>query len=322
MKALAPSVAIVLVAALSLPAMAQLVPPAPPRTPPSPEYTPPAPPPPPPPPTAPNPDAKPPAPGEPEKPLPSLVQKDEQGMIRPLKLPIEEGALRALDMDDAARAQLETALAARHTEIDRLVFENITLLMEIRATMAKVTDTTGIEDMTNTTKKARTFQPGSLLDSLSRAGAISPPQKSSASRIAKEYRMAIRSEVTDKVGRNNMTAMLAAAFKMQVDDFTAEAWQSLDRQLEAAAPFQEKLLKMLHLPAAQSTEVTKRLAGLKSPPAGTTAQVHAVEVLRGIFFDVLNDDTRVRLLLAANPSLADKPPADKPAPAPAPAPPK
>lgn len=306
-----------LAAATAVPARAQLVPPAPSKTPATPEYQPAKPVVPP----VPSSVRQPPppqTPAEPEKPLPSLIQKDAAGKIKPLTRPLDEAAVALLELDDPARARVEKSEAARRDEIDRLVIEKIGVLMEVRATMANLPASPDMDMMRTTTLKARAFNNNNkLLDRLIKDGAINPAEKTRAAAIAREYADARKQEIVGEVGHDVMK-MVTPAFVMTIDESLAEANLSLDRMLSGAAPRQEQLLAKVDMPAEMRTQANKRLGDLKkAPPPGKTGAEHRVAVLRSIFFDTLKPDQQRAFLTAAYPRLFEEKPAEKKAEEPA-----
>jgi len=287
-------------------AQAQLVPPAPPKSPAMPEYTPP-----PPPPAVPTPARSPDSapnvrPAEPEKPLASLIEKDEKGRIKPLKYPLDEAAVRALELSPEAKDKVEKSLLARRVEVDRIVVENLPALLDIRKAMMDATETTSMDVMTETSKKSTPFRANKLLDRLVKDGAITPNQKTQATNIAREYKTAMRDEATkDAGGHSNMQAMVLVGFKLTMQDFCAESFQELDRMLAESAPKAEELLKGLGLPAGHAA--LKSLPKLKG--TGAAAGKTAADSVKSIFYETLDADQQKAYLLAANPELkaADAP---------------
>jgi hypothetical protein len=261
-------------------------------------------------------------PAEPEKPLPSLVQKDEAGKIKPLTLPTDEAAVRLLDLDDQTRAKVEKSISARREEIDRMVVEKIDLLMEVRTAIANLPASPNVELMRTTAAKARTFSNNKLLDRLVKDGALSPAEKARAAAIAKAYGEARKQQIATDAGTDMMKG-IGPLFLMTVEDSIADANMSLDHMLAEAAPRQEQFLTKVDLPPDQRTEVNKRLADLKKKPAaGKTAVQQQVDVLRTIFLDILKPEQQRAFLTSAFPRLLEEKPAEKKADEPAPPGPK
>lgn len=294
-------------------AVAQLVPPAPPKLPSTPEYTPP-------PPVAPPvpiraPDGKAaPQPTEPEKALASLIERDEKGKIKPLAFPVDEAAVRALELNDDAKAKIATSLAARRDDLDLQVIDKLEDLLAVRKAIGEANEQTGVEVITETAKKTAAFRNNSLIDRLQRDGAITMMQKTQATKIAREYKSAVREEsIKDAGGSSNFQAMMLIGFRLTVDDLCGEAFKELDRMIIAAAPDAENLVKGMNLPA--SHPANRKVADAKRPaPAGKTQAEHQQGVLRGMFFDDFDLAQKQAFLRAANPGLVAKPKStDKPA---------
>ncbi|MGE3109667.1 MAG: hypothetical protein AB7G11_08285 [Phycisphaerales bacterium] len=294
--------------------LGQIVPPAPAKTPATPEYVPPPPPPTPVAPTPVRPSGDPnAAPAQPEKPLPSLIEKDAAGKIKPLRLPVDEAAVRALDLGEEGKTKLSAALESRRLEVGRLVVENLAALLEIQKVRKESSEATTLETMTSTARQAAPFRKNPLLDSLVRAGAISPLQKTHATEVAKEYKQAIREEaLKDAGGHGNMQAMALIGFRFTLDDFCGEASRELDRLLDESAPKAKDLITSMNLPADHAA--IKQIGSLDRPPAGKSK----ADALRSIFYSAMNDEERRSYLLLFKPALAtppepaaDAPPASK-----------
>ncbi len=289
-------------------AAGQFVPPVPAKTPATPEYSPPKPPPQPPPVPPTTPEAQPQPPAPPEEPLPSIVERDEKGNLKPLKVSVDEAAVRALKVDDAARAKIDAAMAARRDDVDRLVIEKIDVLLRARRALAETNESTSVGDMLAASTPARVFAEDKLLARLVREGAITAAQKSRAEQIVKEYRQAANTESIDRVGHNNIQAMALAGFRFTVYDMTIEAMASLDRQLGAAESGFEKLLAGLDpgLSKEQKAVVDKR----RGPHKKGVGRAERLEACHAVFFEVLDTDQQRALLTAASPGLFEKKPAE------------
>lgn len=293
--------AVAALAFLGSSALAQIVPPAPPKSPPAPEYVPPPPPPTPSPRESPTPvrpteDGR--NPDAPAKPLPSLLQKDSAGKIKPLTMPIDEAAVRALELSEAAKPKLDAAMIKRRTEVGRVIVENLADLIEIRTTMATANESTSLETMASTAQKTKPFRAVPLVDFLVKEGALTPAQKTQATQVAREYKGAIREEAMNSSGgHGNMNAMAFIGFKFTMDDFSGEAFRELDRVLDDSAPKADAILKGMNLPAGHAA--AKRLGELSKPPAGKSKS----DVVKSIFFDALSVDEKKTYLLAAKPEL-------------------
>lgn len=296
-------VAVMLTGSMACGAMAQLVPPAPPKTPPTPEYTPPPPPPKPPTPVAPQvrtPEA---APAAPEEALPTLVERDENGKVVALKMPVEEAAVRALKLDEETMKRVEASLKARRDDLDRLVVENIGMLVEFRKFADTVREESSLEAIQVEAKKAQPFNTFiKVLDRLARDSAIDPQTRSRAARIAREYQSASDAELMKGFEHSNTQQVILLGFKRFLGQAMSEAFASMDRQLAQAAPKMESLLEGLNLSGEMKVGAATRTRGL--PKAGTEAGDGArLEALRSIFNDVLGDEQRAALLRGARPDL-------------------
>ncbi len=299
------------------PALGQILPPTPPKSPATPEYVPPAPPPPqatPTParaPTAQTPAAAP----EETKPLPTLIELDAAGKIKPLKYPVEEAAVRSLGIGSAAgteeaKAKLDAAFAKRRLDVGRTIVEHMEPLMEVRKVLAEVTDTTSLDTMAKTATKVRPFRTNALLDFLVREGAVSPAQKTQATQVAREYKGKIREQaMNDSGGHGNMNAMALIGFKFTMDDFCGEAFRELDQLLQESTPTAEQTLRSLPGGAA----AVDRLRDLIKPGSGTAKP----DAVKTVFFELLSTQDKQAYLTTFKPELT--PPPAPPAPATPPA---
>lgn len=287
-------------------AMGQIVPPAPEKTPPTPEYTPP---PPPPTPKLTGPNATPEKPAV-ETPLPTLVERDDAGALKPLAMPAEEAAVRALKPDEETLKKVEASLAGRRDDLDRLVIEQVEALAELRTFAAKVDEKTSLDDITKTAKKALPFKNfQGVLDRLSREGAIEAQMRSRAQKVAQEYQKAADQELMKGFEHSNTQAMVVVGFRRYLATTVTEAHAALDRQLLAAGPRMTELLGAINAPADMKSKAASKLRGL---PSGDDAGAKAtrLKALQEVFFDVLGPEQRQALLKAASPRLFEAPAAE------------
>lgn len=277
-------------------AFGQLLPPTPEKTAPTPPYTPP-PPPPPPTPVAPK------APGTgttpaPDTPLPSLVERDEAGKLKPLGMPAEEAAVRALKLNEETMEKVEASLAARRDDLDRLVIENIEALVDLRKFADGASEQTPLDTFSTEAKKALPFKSfQGVLDRLSREGAIDPQTKSRAAKVAAEYTKAVNEELTKGFEHSNTQQMVLVGFRRYYLVTTEEAYQALDRMLKAAAGKAESLIEGVEMPGGMKSSAASALRGAGGD--GTKR----FEALKKVFYDVFGPAQRQPFLRAANPKL-------------------
>lgn len=286
-------------------AMGQLVPPAPPKMPATPEYTPPA--------VAPTPAVRPLDPSSPnakvpdqEKPLPTLIERDEKGKIKPLAMYADEAAVRALELTDDAKKQIATSLANRRDDMDVMVIEKLEDLLIVRKAVAEANEQTGMNVILETGTRTAGFKNNTIIDRLHKDGAITMVQKTQATKISREYKTAVKEEASKEVGGNsNFQALMLVSLRLSIDDVCGEAFKELDRMIEAAAPKAEQLVKGMNLPASHAAN--RKVADLKRPaPAGKTAAEHRLGVVRSMFKDDFDIGQKQAFLRAANPELVEK----------------
>jgi hypothetical protein len=241
------------------------------------------------------------------------VERDGTGALKPLGMPAEEAALRALKPSEETMKKVETSLAARRDDLDRLVVEQVESLVDLRAFAATVSEKSSLDDIQTTAKKALPFKnfPG-VLERLSREGAIDPQTKSRAQRVAQEYQKASDAELMKGFEHSSTQAMVVVGFRRYLATTTTEASAALDRQLLAAAPRTGELLTAINAPGEMKTGASAKLRGV---PAGDTDEAKAkrLEAMHGVFFDVLTPAQRQAFLKAASPRLFDPPAGAAPA---------
>ena len=261
------------------------IPPAAPKTP---EYVPPPPPPPP---------AEPPArpemkPGEPDKSLPSLIQKDEHGKIKPIEGSLDEAAIAAMNLDAETRKKIAASLAGRAGEIEKSVIERLDKALEARRVRATLADLKNLNQLMAVRDAAQPLITERALDRLLHDGAINATQRQQAEQMITAYQTALREERSSQTG-TDMMKIGAYVARDGFDELAGDSLAALDRMLARAAPRIEQLLGELDLDASQRAKADAAKAGL--PPI-TDAGPRRLEVARSIFFDILQLDQQRALL--------------------------
>lgn len=245
------------VAAAGLPAHAQLMGKVPPPPAPSPEYTPPAPPPPPP----------PPKPVEPEKPLPSLVKKDDAGKLVRYPQGVERAAIAAFEFDAETRKKIDTSDAARAADLERMVVDKLEQALEARKTRESLDQIKDFNEFARIKDVAAPLATERLVDRLMRDAAITPPQRTRVDQVIKEYEESLKQEWQGQTGADILKiASLVAREKFT--EVTRDSLDALDRVLVRAVDRFDTIRGDLGLDAAQSGKIDAAFASAKSKPAG------------------------------------------------------
>jgi hypothetical protein len=261
-----------LLAVTALPARAQLVGKVPPAPAPTPEYVPPAPPPPPP----------PPKPVEPEKPLPSLVKKDDAGRLIRYPEGAERAAIAAFDFDAETRQKIAASEAARAADLERTVVEKFDKALEARATRESLEQIKDFNEFARIKDVAAPLASERLVDRLMRDGAITPPQRTRIDQVIKEYEEALKQEWQGQTG-TDILKIASLVAREKFTEVTRDSLDALDRVLLRSAAQLESVRGELNLDAAQAGKVDAAVAAIKaasgSDAAATKARLDAIAAL-------------------------------------------
>ncbi len=274
---------LILMFGMAASAAGQILPPVPPAAPATPPYTPPPPPPPVPAPP-PRPDPKP----ADEAPLPTLIERDANGRLKRYETSLEDAALARMEFTAEQKARMESVLAARRKEIDRLVVEKLDAVLEARKSQAEIDRLRDLNALMKVKDTIVAIAPEKAIDRLLREGAITPIMKARVDQVVRAYNEALTTERQAESGSD----FLKIAQYVAGDAFrngTREVFASLDAMLVEAARRIEGLGEGLGLTgeaAAALAKLKSETRSLKSSDEGGLKRL--TELTRAFFFEKLD----------------------------------
>jgi hypothetical protein len=202
----------------------------------------------------------------------SLVERDETGKVRRLDVPPAEAGVGLLALDDATRAGVREVLDRRAASLDRVVRENLSLLVKI-ATAGQAGDRAEarrlLRDLYEKAEPLRAQ--GRLLDELR---AVLPAERADElKRLVDEYTKAVfaeaqaaldaddaaRSEVGERAGvrADRGGSLRRAAQGEMIAAVGRELKRSYERVVTVSVKDFDELLKKLELRPEQEAEVRR-----------------------------------------------------------------
>lgn len=189
----------------------------------------------------------------------TLVERDMDGALKRLTVAPAEAAAHLLDLDEAARAKVNTILTERAALMDQLVSSHLRQIVELA----------GARQAGNTDEVRRLFreiwndagelkQRGTLGQDLARV--LSASQSADLRRLTEEYmQVLITEEVTTNPGEGNAGRMQAVT-KVTVQMLGEEIRRSYDRVVgQRVRELDSLLLKLQTTPEQEST--IRRITG-------------------------------------------------------------
>ncbi|MBX3407577.1 MAG: hypothetical protein KF869_12525 [Phycisphaeraceae bacterium] len=283
---------------LCAPVGAQILPPTPPPAAPSKPYEPPPPPPP-----APTPPPRPePGPTDQDRAVPSLIERDSAGRIRPLTVAPEDALLARIELNDDERAKLAAWRERRMAEAQRLVIQRLDVVLAARGMLADSSQVTDPSGMARVKEISTALVLPRALESMSREGVLSPVLRSRMEQTIREYEQAVMQQDTADVGEN-VSRIIQIVARRSFESATREPFAALDALVVKAAKDIETLGGSLGLDGDAARAFAALRRELAAPAAGDEAQLAArrVALVRPFFFDSLSLDQQRALLRAAVP---------------------
>lgn len=283
---------------LCAPVGAQILPPTPPPAAPSKPYEPPPPPPP-----APTPPPRPePGPSDQDRAVPSRVERDSAGRVKPLTVAPEDALLSRVELTDGERERLAAWRQRRAAEAERLVIQKLDVVLAAREMVrdsGQVTDPSGMARVKEIATALALPRP---LESMSREGVISPVLRSRLDQAIREYEQALMQQDTADVG-DNVSKIIQIVARRSFESATREPFAALDALVVRAAGDIESLGAALGLEGDAARAFAELRRELSAHAANDEAQRAArrVALVRPFFFDSLSLEQQRALLRAVAP---------------------
>lgn len=232
------------------------------------------------------------APSIPE-PIPSLVVRDDAGKIKTLPIPTDLAALRAMKTAPEQAERITKAIADRQAQIDRLVAANPDRAIVLRDAIAKLDDTSELSELFTLRDRVAPLMPqASFLDALTRAGALSVPQRTRIEQAVKEYDTARRGQWQEQFGKDEVVVISSMIARDKIRQFSYEPLNALDRLLDQAAAQSAKI--------AEDRDISAEArASLPKPNEKDAAKTAAS--FKAWFFDLKSTNDQAAVLKAVAP---------------------
>ncbi|MBY0313184.1 MAG: hypothetical protein K2W85_14025 [Phycisphaerales bacterium] len=163
-----------------------------------------------------------------EPPAPSIVDRDEAGAMKMLARGPEEEAVARYAFTEDRRAKVGRSMAARATEVDRLVIEKIDAVLKVEAMRDRVMNATEFGPLFAARDAVAALRSERLLDRLQRDGAITALQRARLDQAVGEYEKAMREHFEQLTG-GDPSRQAVLNLRQTYVDATREPLAALDR---------------------------------------------------------------------------------------------
>lgn len=228
-----------------------------------------------------------------EPPAPSIVDRDDAGRLKPLSRGPEEEALARYTFAEDRRSKVARSIAARATEIDRLVIQKIDAVLKVESMRERVLTASEFGPLFEARDAVASLRTERLLDRLQRDGAITALQRARLDQAVGEYEKALREHFERETGGDPSRQAVLNLRQTYVDS-TREPLAALDRlmsDLKREAP---------NLPAGPDGP----LADLSRTALINAAAATTNDALRAAFARLTDEEKRAALTFALTSRLA------------------
>ncbi len=187
----------------------------------------------------------------------SLVERDYAGKVRRLEIPPEEAAIGLLGLSETDRAKADQVIRERAATLDKVVIENVDLLLEMQTArasgdLAKQRDV--IQQFKEKLEGLRSR--GKPMDEI--ADALPGASREEYRRLVKEYHRAVYDELADEAKAKGQRVrprdIIARQMALAVG---AEVKRSYERQIGSRTQEFEQALAKLDLAPEQEAEIRR-----------------------------------------------------------------
>lgn len=225
----------------------------------------------------------------------TLVERDFKGKLKRTELPPEEAALALLGLDAEARAKTDAVLAARNVVLDRVVVDNIDLVVRLHNARQSGDRRDQITVMSEFMKKLQPVNArGKLADEV--RGTLSKEKAAEYDAILKEYRAAAIEEATAEArGRNEFVNARTLETRENLASLGLEIKRSYERQISSKGAEFERIVSQLGLRSEQETKIRNMVTDFTQESKGKATP----EQKRSLFFRImaqLDPDQQQRLV--------------------------
>jgi hypothetical protein len=225
----------------------------------------------------------------------TLVERDFKGKLRRSEVPPEEAALDLLKLDADARAKTDAVLSARAVVLDRVVIENLDLVVRLHNARQGSDRREVLAVMSEFMKKlAPVNGRGRLADEI--RGTLAKDKAAEFDRILKEYREAAVDEgMAEARSRNEFVTARTLETRENLASLGLEIKRSYERQISSKAAEFDRIVSQLGL----NTEQESKIRGMVLAFTQETKGQATPEQKRALFFRImgqLDTDQQQRLM--------------------------
>ncbi len=187
----------------------------------------------------------------------SLVERGFDGRIRPLTTSPEERAVALLRLDEATRARVETILDERSAILDRVLVDNLDLLLQFQSARASGSATRQLSILRAFVRKLEPLRRrGSLRDEIARV--LPEDQRARFEAMIDEYEDALEAQArADARARGERFQPLAYRIRRNLERLGQDIAASYERAIGSRVAELEAFLERASLSPASEREVRR-----------------------------------------------------------------
>ncbi len=187
----------------------------------------------------------------------SLVERGFDGRIRPLTTSPEERAVALLRLDEATRARVETILDERSAILDRVLVDNLDLLLQFQSARASGSATRQLSILRTFVRKLEPLRRrGSLRDEIARV--LPEDQRARFEAMIDEYEDALEAQArADARARGERFQPLAYRIRRNLERLGQDIAASYERAIGSRVAELEAFLERASLSPASEREVRR-----------------------------------------------------------------
>ncbi len=225
----------------------------------------------------------------------TLVERDFKGKLKRPEIPPEEAALELLGLDAEAKAKTDAVLAARAEVLDRVVVDNVDLVVRLHNARQSGDRLDQLTVMTEFMKKLQPVTArGRLADEI--RGALSKEYAGRFDSILSEYRKASIDEASAEARtRNEFVNPRTLETRENLASLGLEIKRSYERQISSRTAEFDRIIVQLGLDAEQEAKIRQLVTEFTQENKGKATP----EQKRSLFFRImaqLDADQQKRLV--------------------------
>lgn len=226
----------------------------------------------------------------------TLVERDMQGVMRPLETAPEEAALALLTLSETEKAAVDRLLRARAEILDGVIRENLVLLLRVQGLSgegaAKEDAQAALKELTRLLAPLR--QRGPARNEIS--GVLMAENAKAFGGMLDEYWQAMIDDAVAKERETNPKAAVAGvAVRERLKAFGQEIRRSYDRQIAAGQARLEETIALLGLTPEQDGKIRNMVTDYFQKTAGNPTATQRREFF-GRLMKELTPEQRVTIM--------------------------